>query len=77
MQIKKDERVLITDEVLQRQIFVLIAVVKAVLQARDSLVHSVIVLKVSIGAVLPCARVDVGIVVTVRADHQRTSTTCK
>lgn len=44
MQIKKDERVLITDEVLQRQIFVLIALVKAVLQARDSLVHSVIVL---------------------------------
>lgn len=43
-QIKKDGRVLITDEVLQRQIFVLVALVKAVPQARDSPVHSVVVL---------------------------------
>lgn len=75
MQGKKDERVLITDEVLQRQILLLIMLIIAVLEAWESLVQWVIVLEVSIGTVFPCARVDVGIVVAVRADNQGTSTT--
>lgn len=44
MRFKKDERVLITDEVLQCQILVLLVLVKAVLQAWEHLVQRVIVL---------------------------------
>lgn len=74
MQGKKDERILITEEVMQCQILVLIMLIIGVLEARESLVQRVIVLEVSIGTVFPCARVDVGIVVAVRADNQSTST---
>lgn len=56
-------------------LLVLTVLMNAVLYTWKSLVQKVIVIQVGIGAVFPGARVDVGVVVAIRADNQRTGTT--
>lgn len=65
----------VADEALQRRVLVRPAFVETAIQARQRLVEGVVLAEVGVGAVVPRARVDVGVVVAVRADDQWTGAT--
>lgn len=65
----------VADEALQRSVLVLTGFAEVAPQARQRPVEWIILPQVGVGAVVPRARVDVGIVVTVRANDQRTGST--
>lgn len=65
----------VADEALQRSVLVLAVLAEAAPQARQGLVERVVLPEVGVGAVVPRARVDVGVVVAVGADDQRTGAT--
>lgn len=65
----------VADEALQRSVLVLAAFSEVAPQARQRLVERVVLPQIGVGAVVPRARVDVGVVVAVGADDQRTGAT--
>lgn len=72
---EEDGGVAAADEALERRVLVLRALAKALLQPGQALVQRVVLSQEGVRAVLPRARVDVGVVVAVGADDQRTRAT--
>ena len=72
---EKDGGVVVANEALQWRGVVLSMLTEAFLQARYGFVQRVVLPQVGVGTVLPCARVDVGVVVAVGADDKRTCAT--
>lgn len=65
----------VADEALQRSVLVLAGFAKVAPQARQRLVERIVLPQVGVGAVVPRARINVGVVVAVGADDQRTGAT--
>lgn len=66
---------MVANEGLQCCVVVLGMLAEALPQTRRGPVQRVVLLEIGVGAVLPCAGVDVGVIIAVRTDDQWTCAT--